>query len=215
MIGLIKVKEFSHLYKVDKFDFFICMVAFVGVVFFTMVIGLSASVGLSVVRALLHVARPTTCKLGNIAGTEIFRDVRHYPNARNIPGVLVLRLGSPIYFVNAGYLRERILRWVEDEENDCKIDGQDLQYVVLDLGGVSSIDNTGIGMLVEVHKSLDRKGIRIALTNPRLEVTEKLVLFGYIKDVIGEEWVFLTVKDAITACRYALQRSRSKEDGEV
>ncbi|XP_062219854.1 probable sulfate transporter 3.5 [Phragmites australis] len=215
MIGLIKVKEFCHLYKVDKFDFFICMVAFVGVVFFTMVIGLSGSVGLSVVRALLHLARPNTCKLGSIAGGEIFRDVRHYPHARNIPNVLVLQLGSPIYFVSAGYLRERILRWVEDEENTCKIDGQDLQYVVLDLGGVTSIDNTGIGMLVEVHNSLDRKGIRIALTNPRLQVTEKLVLFGYIKDVIGEEWVFLTVRDAITACRYALQRSRSKEDDEV
>jgi sulfate transporter 3 len=46
MIGLIKVKEFVHLYKIDKFDFVICMVAFVGVVFFTMVIGLSASVSL-------------------------------------------------------------------------------------------------------------------------------------------------------------------------
>ncbi|CAO2197827.1 unnamed protein product [Urochloa humidicola] len=215
MIGLIKVKEFCHLYRVDKFDFCICMVAFIGVVFFTMVIGLGASVGLSVIRALLHVARPNTSKLGSIAGGDVFRDVRHYPHARNTPGVLILQLGSPIYFVNAGYLRERILRWVEEEENACKIDGQDLQCVVLDLGGVSSIDNTGIGMLVEVHKSLDRRGIRIALTNPRLGVTEKLMLSGYIKDTIGEEWVFLTVKDAVTACRYALQRSRSKDDGEV
>jgi sulfate transporter 3 len=53
----------------------------------------------------------------------------------------------------------------------------------------------------------------MALTNPRLEVTEKLVLSGYIKDTIGEESVFLTVKDAITSCRYALQRSASKEGG--
>lgn len=57
--------------------------------------------------------------------------------------------------------------------------------------------------------------LQIALTNPRLEVTEKLVLSGCIEDTVGEEWVFLTVKDAITACRYALQRSRDKEDGEV
>ncbi|PUZ55026.1 hypothetical protein GQ55_5G179500 [Panicum hallii var. hallii] len=215
MIGLIKVKEFLHLYRVDKFDFCICMAAFVGVVFFTMVIGLGASIGLSVIRALLHVARPTTCKLGSMAGGEIFCDVRHYPHARSIPNVLVLQLGSPIYFVNAGYLRERILRWVEDEESASKTDGQDLQYVILDLGGVSSIDNTGIGMLGEVHKSLDRKGITVALTNPRLEVTEKLVLSGFIRDKVGKEWVFLTVKDAITACRYGLQRSRGKEQSEV
>ncbi|KAL5228505.1 hypothetical protein ABZP36_016770 [Zizania latifolia] len=215
MIGLIKVKEFCHLYKVDKFDFCICMVAFIGVVFFTMVIGLSASVGLSVIRALLYVARPTTCKLGSVAGSETFRDVKQYPHAKSIPGVLALQLGSPIYFVNAGYLRERILRWVEDEENVCKGVGHDLQYVVLDLGGVTTIDNSGVGMLREVYRSLDRREIRIALTNPRLEVTEKLMLSGYIRDVLGEEWVFLTVKDAITACRYALQVSRSKGEDEV
>uniref|UniRef100_A0A0E0N1R6 STAS domain-containing protein n=1 Tax=Oryza rufipogon TaxID=4529 RepID=A0A0E0N1R6_ORYRU len=192
MIGLVKVKEFCHLYKVDKFDFCICMVAFLGVVFFTMVAGLSASVGLSVVRALLYVARPATCKLGNIAGSETFRDVKQYPQAKSIPGILVLQLGSPIYFVNAGYLRERILRWVEDEDNLCKSVGHDLQYLVLDLGGMT-----------------------IALTNPRLEVTEKLVLSGYVRDILGDEWVFLTVKDAITACRYALQISRNKGEDEV
>ncbi|KAL6845047.1 hypothetical protein ACP4OV_024542 [Aristida adscensionis] len=215
MIGLIKIKEFRHLYRVDKFDFFICMVAFLGVIFFTMVIGLSASVGLSVIRALLFVARPTTCKLGSIAGSEIFRDVRQYPYARNVPNVLVLQLSTAIYFVNAGYLRERILRWVEEEENASKRNGQDLQYVIFELGGVTSIDNTGIGMLGEVNKSLDRKGIKIALANPRLEVTEKLMMAGFVKDVVGEDWVYLSVKDAVAACRYALQRCWNKDGEEV
>jgi sulfate transporter 3 len=64
-------------------------------------------VGLSVLRALLYVARPATCKLGSISGTEIFRDTKQYPHAKSIPNILVLQLGSPIYFVNAGYLRER------------------------------------------------------------------------------------------------------------
>ncbi len=57
--------------------------------------------------------------------------------------------------------------------------------------------------------------MQIALTNPRLEVTEKLVLSGYVRDILGDEWVFLTVKDAITACRYALQISRNKGEDEV
>jgi sulfate transporter 3 len=57
--------------------------------------------------------------------------------------------------------------------------------------------------------------LQVALTNPRLEVTEKLVLSGFIRDKVGKEWVFLTVKDAITAFRYGLQRSRGKEQSEV
>lgn len=44
MIGLIEIHEFKRLFKVDKFDFIVCMAAFIGVLMFTMVIGLSVSV---------------------------------------------------------------------------------------------------------------------------------------------------------------------------
>jgi sulfate transporter 3 len=44
MIGLIEIHEFRRLFKVDKFDFIVCMAAFIGVLMFTMVIGLSVSV---------------------------------------------------------------------------------------------------------------------------------------------------------------------------
>lgn len=63
--------------------------------------------GLSLIRAMIYVARPKTCKLGNIPGTDLYRDVKQYSGTSDVPGVLVLQLGSPIYFANAGYLRER------------------------------------------------------------------------------------------------------------
>ncbi|KAG1346259.1 putative Sulfate transporter 3.1 [Cocos nucifera] len=209
MIGLIEYEEIHHLFKVDKFDFCICMAAFLGVVLFNMVAGLASSVGLSILRALLYVARPNTCKLGNLTGTAVYRDIEQYPSSSSLPDILILQLGSPIYFANAGYLRERILRWVEDEESIIKKDGEDLLYVILDIGGVTSIDNTGIGMLKEIYRILGRRKIKMVITNPRLEVAAKLVSSNFI-NLIGENWVFLSVRDAITACRYALQESREK-----
>lgn len=209
MIGLIEYEEIHHLFKVDKFDFCICMAAFLGVVLFNMVAGLASSVGLSILRALLYVARPNTCKLGNLTGTAMYRDIEQYPSSSSLPDILILQLGSPIYFANAGYLRERILRWVEDEDSIIKKDGEDLLYVILDIGGVTSIDNTGIGMLKEVYRILGRRKIKMVITNPRLEVAAKLVSSNFI-NLIGENWVFLSVRDAITACRYALQESREK-----
>lgn len=44
MIGLIEIHELKRLFKVDKFDFIVCMAAFIGVLMFTMVIGLCVSV---------------------------------------------------------------------------------------------------------------------------------------------------------------------------
>lgn len=46
MLGLIHYEEVIHLYKVDKFDFVICMAAFLGVIFISMDVGLMLSVSI-------------------------------------------------------------------------------------------------------------------------------------------------------------------------
>lgn len=66
-------------------------------------------VGLALIRALLYIARPATCKLGLISETGLYRDVEQYPDANGIAGFLILKLGSPIYFANCNYIRERFL----------------------------------------------------------------------------------------------------------
>ncbi|MBA0577923.1 hypothetical protein Gorai_020229 [Gossypium raimondii] len=100
MLGLINYEEMYHLYKVDKFDFAICMAAFFGVSFGSMDIGLLLSVGLSLLRALLYVARPAACKLGRLPNTSLYRDTEQYPETMSVEGILVLQLGSPVYFAN-------------------------------------------------------------------------------------------------------------------
>lgn len=64
-------------------------------------------ISISVLRVLLFVARPRTSVLGNIPNSKIYRSIEHYPNANNVPGVLILKIDAPIYFANASYLRER------------------------------------------------------------------------------------------------------------
>ncbi|KAJ9538623.1 hypothetical protein OSB04_031356 [Centaurea solstitialis] len=179
MLGLIEYEKAYHLFKTDKFDFVICMVAFFCVAFISMDVGLMMSVALALVRALLYVARPTSAKLGNIPDTSLYRDVEQYPGATDIPRTLVLQLGSPIYFANSGYIRERILRWVRDEKAKKDSQGDDVEYVILDLGGVTSIDITGVETLVEVRRSLEAKQIKVVLVNPRLDVMEKLIVYEF------------------------------------
>lgn len=67
-------------------------------------------VGLSLLRLLLFMARPRTMVLGNIPDSVIYRSVDQYPNAINVPGILILEINAPIYFANSSYLRERFLQ---------------------------------------------------------------------------------------------------------
>ncbi|GKD70634.1 probable sulfate transporter 3.5, partial [Tanacetum coccineum] len=203
MLGLIDYDKVYHLFKTDKFDFLICIAAFLGVAFVSMDVGLMLSVGLALIRALLYVARPANSKLGNIPDTGLYRDVEQYPGAISIPKTLVLQLGSPIYFANAAYIRERILRWVRDEKANKDSEGDDVEYVLLDLGGVTSIDITGVETLVEIRRSLEVQEIKVVIVNPRLEVMEKLIVTNFI-DKIGKERVFLSIKDAIDGCKFSL-----------
>ncbi|KAL7168194.1 hypothetical protein ACSBR2_038602 [Camellia fascicularis] len=211
MFGLIKYKKAYHMFKTDKFDFCICMVAFIGVAFISMDIGLMLSVGLSILRALLYVARPVTCKLGSIPNSTLYRDVEQYPDATEVPGILILKLGSPIYFPNCTYIKERILRWVRDEQAAANSKGNgDIEHILLDLGGVTSIDITGVETLTEVRRSMEAKGLKVTLVNPRLEVMEKLIATKFV-DLIGKENVFLSIEDAIEACRFTLKSSKQFE----
>ncbi|KAG1334019.1 sulfate transporter 3.1 [Cocos nucifera] len=163
MLGLIDYEAAIHLWQVDKVDFFVCLGAYLGVVFGSVEIGLVIAVAISILRVLLFVARPRTTVLGNIPNSMVYRRMDQYPMAQSVPGLFILHIDAPIYFANASYLRERISRWIDEEEDKLKSKGEtSLQYVILDLGAVSSIDTSGISMLEEVKKSVDRRGLQWA-----------------------------------------------------
>ncbi|XP_020676512.1 probable sulfate transporter 3.5 [Dendrobium catenatum] len=77
------------------------------------------------------------------------------------------------------------------------------------MGGVAAIDNTGIGMLFEVYRMLGKKMIQMAITNPRGQVVEKLMAAGFI-DVVGKEWIFLSIQDAVSGCNFALEEGNKR-----
>ncbi|KAF9677628.1 hypothetical protein SADUNF_Sadunf08G0127400 [Salix dunnii] len=209
MLGLIDYEAAIGLWKVDKCDFVVCMSAYIGVVFGSVETGLIIAVTISLLRMLLSVARPRTFLLGNIPNSMIFRSIDQYPVANNVPGVLILQIDTPIYFANANYLRERISRWIYEEEEKIKSKGgSSLQYVILDLSAVGSTDTSGISMFKEVKKNIDRRGLKLVLVNPRSEVIKKLGKSKFIES-IGQEWIYLTMGEAVAACKFMLHASKS------
>ncbi|KAK8506207.1 hypothetical protein V6N13_002843 [Hibiscus sabdariffa] len=211
MLGLIDYDAAIHLWNVDKFDFFVCMGAYIGVIFASVEVGLVIAVAISVLRLLLFVARPRTFLLGNLPNSTVYRNIEQYPDANNVHGVLILKIDAPIYFANSSYLRERITRWIDEEEDKLKSTGEtSLQYVILDMTAVGNIDTSGISMLEEVKKTTDRREIKLVLANPGAEVMKKLNKAKFLEN-IGQEWVYLTVGEAVDACNYKLHTGKPVE----
>lgn len=71
------------------------------------------------------------------------------------------------------------------------------------MAAVGSIDTSGIGLLEELKKSLERRCLQVVLANPGSEVMKKLDK-SKVLQVIGQQWIFLTVAEAVAACNFML-----------
>ncbi|KAA8522506.1 hypothetical protein F0562_013133 [Nyssa sinensis] len=200
VIGLIDFEAAILIWKIDKFDFVACMGAFFGVIFVSVEIGLLIAVSISFAKILLQVTRPRTAILGRIPSTTVYRNIQQYPEATKVPGVLIVRVDSAIYFSNSNYVKERILRWLTDEEEQLKAAYQPkIQFLIADMSPVTDIDTSGIHALEELHRSLQKRDVQLVLANPGQVVIDKLHASNFT-NVIGEDKIFLTVAEAIGTC---------------
>lgn len=58
-------------------------------------------------RLLLQIIRPKIVILGNLTGTDYYRDLHQYRDAKRVPGFLIVAVEAPINFANTNYLNER------------------------------------------------------------------------------------------------------------
>ncbi|KAI3884230.1 hypothetical protein MKX03_030263 [Papaver bracteatum] len=177
----------TAFWRVDKFDFMTCLIAFFGVLFLSVQMGLEISVGVSIFKILMNVTRPTTMVLGNIPGTQIFQNVGRYGDAKRVPSFFMLAIESPICFANSAYLQERhtiildltgiYIYYYVSPRNYIQIH---FLLLVIDLkllyniAGVTSIDTNGLEAIVEIRKMLDKRSYKLVLVNPVGQVMEKL-----------------------------------------
>ncbi|GFY89155.1 sulfate transporter 1;1 [Actinidia rufa] len=200
VVGLIDIEAAILIWKIDKFDFVACMGAFCGVVFISVEIGLLIAVAISFAKILLQVTRPRTALLGKLPRTTVYRNIQQYPEAMQVPGILIVRVDSAIYFSNSNYIKERILRWLVDEEEQLTKNSQPkIQYLIVEMSPVTDIDTSGIHALEELHRSLQKRDIQLVLANPGQVVIDKLHASSFA-NLIGEDKIFLTVADAVLMC---------------
>ncbi|GMI91842.1 sulfate transporter 3;4, SULTR-like P Distribution Transporter [Hibiscus trionum] len=197
VIGLIDYQGAYKLWKVDKLDFLACISSFFGVLFISVPLGLGIAVGVSVFKILLHVTRPNTVVLGNIPRTQIYQNLHRYKEASRVPSFLILAIESPIYFANSTYLQERMLRWIREEEEWINENHESsLKCVIIDMTAVTAIDTSGIDLLCELRKILEKRSLQLVLVNPVGSVMEKLHQSNALES-FGTSSVYLTVGEAV------------------
>ena len=211
VIGLVDIDEAKFLWKVNKRDFVMFLVAFLGTMFLGIEFGIAVAVGLSLIFVIYGTAVPHTAVLGQLPNTNIYRAIKQYPAAKTDEGIVVFRFDAPIYFANVSLIKEKLQKYVlySNQTHKAGVDGGLVRFVVLEMGPVGTVDSTAIHAMKELLREYTAKSIQLCFANPNADVLEILERSGIV-EAVGQEWLFVRVAEAVKYCREKLDDERVK-----
>jgi len=204
--GLFDWKEARRLWSVNRRDLVTMVATFAATLGLGIELGILVGAAISITQVIQQSATPHTAVLGRLPGTDEFRNVDRYPEARRPEGVMVLRMDASLYFANADFMMERVLRAVEEEP--------DVHDLVLDFYPVNRVDSTGADALSRLLEELTDRGVSVQFSGLKGPVRDQLQRAG-VMDQIGERCCHMNVADAVAAAgathseRTALRSSAS------
>ena len=114
VLGLMDVMELRRYWAWRRTDFLLAVIALVGVLLTTVLVGMVIAVVLSVTFLLYRASRPYVASVGRLPGHRAgFGDLSRHDDAEPIEGLLIVRLDAPLYYFNANVARSQILELVD------------------------------------------------------------------------------------------------------
>ena len=106
-IGLFEFSDLKRIYRIQQWEFWLSVCCFVGVAVFGAIPGICIAVVIAVIEFLWDGWRPHFAVLGRVEGLRGYHDLKRYPNAEQIPGLLLFRWDAPLFFANAELFQQR------------------------------------------------------------------------------------------------------------
>lgn len=207
-VRLIDLPGFRRLAAFRRSEFLLAIGAFAGVLVFDILYGILLAVGLSVAEMLARVARPHDAIQGLVPGLAGMHDIDDYPEARTIPGLVVYRYDSPLFFANADDFRRRALASVDEQAADQR--GGRVEWFLLNAESNVEVDITGLDAVESVRRELQRRGVVFAMARVKQDLLEDLDAYG-LTESVGRDHIFPTLPTALAA--YEEWRSHRPAEG--
>jgi high affinity sulfate transporter 1 len=188
-LGLLEIRGVRRLYRLRPSEFVQSLVCFVGVVLLGVVNGVGIALALAVLAFLWRAWRPYVAVLGRVNRVKGYHDVSRHPDARRIPGLVLLRWDAPLFFANAEIFHDRVLQAVHDAPTKT-------HWIVIAAEPVTDIDITAADMLTRLQDELHELRVNLCFAELKGPVKDSLKHYG-IFERIGERNLVPTLGRAI------------------
>jgi MFS superfamily sulfate permease-like transporter len=190
-IGLIEVSDLRRIYRIQRWEFWLSMTCFAGVAAFGAIPGIAIAIVIAVIEFLWDGWRPHWAVLGRVDQIKGYHDIKRYPDARRIPGLVLFRWDAPLFFANAELFHDRVLDAIASSPTP-------VQRLVVAAEPVTSIDVTAADVLCDLHDALKADGVELCFAEMKDPVKDKLRRFGLMPR-FGEGTFFATIGEAVSA----------------
>lgn len=193
-IRLVDVAEFRRFAAFRDSELLLAVATTVAVLVLGVLGGIGVAITLSVLDLLRRIVNPHDGVLGYAPGVAGMHDIDDYPQAVQVPGLVVYRYDSPLFFANASNFLARALDSVHEARGP-------VYWMVLNVEANVEVDVTAIDALDSLRLTLADDGIELALARVKQDLREALEASGFL-DRLGPHRVFPTLPTAVAA--YAL-----------
>ena len=190
VLSLVDLGALKRIWAYSKSDFTAMAATIVAVLGVGVEAGIILGVSLSLILFLVRSARPHMAVVGQVPGTEHFRNIkRHQVTTQD--NVLSVRVDESLYFANA--------RWLEEKLYDMAVANPKIKHVVLMCSAVNAIDASALESLEALVERLKTAGISFHLSEVKGPVMDKLKDTHFLHDLTGK--VFLSQQDAFNTLK--------------
>jgi len=189
VFGLIDIQEVKFLLKTKKSEGGIAIFTFLSTILIGIQEGILLGIGASMLVMLYKVSKPTVAELGVIPNTRSFKNLKRYPEAKQIEGILILRIDVSFSFINAEFFRDFILE--KSGEQDKKT-----RYVIIDGSSINLLDTTAIDSLSSIIKTLRDWDMELYITGLKGPVRDIIEKSG-LKEFLGSDHFCRTPHQAV------------------
>ena len=188
-ISLFDMQALRHLWQVRRSEFMLAVVCALGVILIGVLQGIIIAVFVAILQFFERFWRPYSAVLGDPDGVPGYHDIERYPDAKQIPGLLIIRWDAPLFFANANIFRKRVRDLVA-------VSDPKPFWVLVAAEPVSDIDVTAADVLVDLDLELNAEGIHLVFAEVKDPVKDKIIAYGLL-DTIDSRHFYPTIKRAV------------------
>jgi high affinity sulfate transporter 1 len=188
-IGLFEVDDLRRIWRIQRWEFWLSIVCFVGVAALGAIPGIGLAIVLAVIEFLWDGWRPHSAVLGRAEGVRGYHDITRYPDAQRVSGLVLFRWDAPLFFANAEFFQERALAAVAAAPTLTR-------RLVVAAEPVTSVDVTSADMLADLEERLSKAGVELCFAELKDPVKDKLRRFELFQR-FGEGRFFATIGEAV------------------